>query len=342
MASGSTMGGVKELRYNVMLALYFPILLYSFSTFDLDDSTYAVSGLEPIVVGDQVVVLGQPFNAKAFLAVSGGQGQELQGDGNLTSMGDTLFQMQTGSLLGETEEEVVVPYNGIFKFEQVGGDVAEMAVAGSFKVKRPEIVASSEAMLALYRQSSNPIRIDVPGLEDRELELVIGSSKIKGRTAMLSPNGDNASVKVYLVDEENGNVFLGTKSFAVIEPPRPEISVTNAGRQIKSGDNLPKRRAVLEFSVDADQEFKRRYPKDARYRVQQATIYLRKGLTASKKIGTYDLDGTKLVLTRVLREAKPGDRVMVELSGVQRINHKGAAINVPLSETSRTFGFVIS
>ncbi|NND73089.1 MAG: hypothetical protein HKN43_16060 [Rhodothermales bacterium] len=340
--AGSSMGGVKELRYYVMLALYFPILLYAFSTFDLDESTYAVSGLEPVVVGDQVVVLGQPFNARAFLAVAGGQGQELQGDGSLASVGDTLFQMQTGSLLNQKESEKVVPYSGTFKFEQVGGNVSELPVEGAFRVKRPEIVASSEAMLALYRQSRNPVRIDVPGLEDRELELVVGNSKVKGRSTMLSPSGNEVKVNVYLVDAENGNVFLGSKSFAVIDPPRPEISVTNAGREIKSGDNLPKRRAVLEFNVNPDQEFKRRYPQDARYRVRKATIYLRKGLTASKKIGTYDLDGEKLVLTRVLREAQPGDRVMVELDGVQRINYQGAAISVPLSESSRTFGFVIS
>lgn len=336
------MGGIKELRYYVMLALYFPILLYSFSTFDLDETTYAVSGLEPVVIGDPVVVLGQPFTGKAFLAVSEGQGQELKGEGSLAAVGDSVFQMPTGSLLGEDEMDKEVPYNGTFKFQQIGGNVAELPVQGSFRVKRPEIVASSEAMLALYRRSSNPIRIEVPGLEDRELQLVIGNSTVNGRTAMLSPTGNQASVKVYLVDEENENVFLGTKSFAVIDPPRPEISVTNAGRAIKSGDNLPKRRAILEFNVDPDQEFKRRYPKDARYRVRKATVYLRKGLTASKKVGTYDLDGSKLVLTRVLREAQPGDRVMIELSGVQRINHQGSAIDVPLSETSRTFGFVIS
>lgn len=336
------MGGVKELRYYVMLALYFPILLYAFSTFDIDETTFAVKGLEPIVVGDQVVVLGQPFNARAFLAVSGGQGQGLTGSGNLQALGDTLFQMSTGDLLSNEESEKEVTYSGLFEFQQVGGSTSEMPVEGSFRVRRPEIVASSEAMQALYRRCSNPIRIEVPGLEDRELLLDVGGKGIKGRSVRLSPSGQEASIKVNLVDEENGNIFLGTKRFAVIDPPRPELSVTSGGRKVKSGDNLPRGRAMLEFNVEPDQEFKRRYPKDARYRVRSATVYLRKGLTASKKIGSFDLDGNKLVLTRALRGAKSGDRVLVELEGIVRINHEGSAITVPLSETSRTFGFVVS
>ncbi len=37
---------LKELRYNIMLALYFPILLYAFSTFDLSENVYAVEDLK--------------------------------------------------------------------------------------------------------------------------------------------------------------------------------------------------------------------------------------------------------------------------------------------------------
>jgi hypothetical protein len=47
---------LKDLRYNVMLALYLPILLYSFSTFDLDTSTVAVEKVTPVLVDDRGVV----------------------------------------------------------------------------------------------------------------------------------------------------------------------------------------------------------------------------------------------------------------------------------------------
>jgi len=339
--ANATMAGVKELRYYVMLALYFPILLYAFSTFDLDENTYAVQGIEPVVVGEQTVVLGQPFKARAFLAVSEGQGQQLVGEGSLEAQGDSVFQMPTGGLLGPDETEKSVAYNGRFRFSQVGGDEVELPVSGQFSVRRPDIVITSETMQALYRASRNVIRVDVPGLEDRQLRLQVGRTAIDGRTATLAPAGDTETVRVFLADD-GGDVYLGQRSFTVIDPPRPELEVTNAGRPISNGDNLPKARAILEFSVVPDQEFRRRYPSDARYSIARATIYLRKGLTASERVGTYDLENGRLVLTRVLRDARPGDRVMVELDGIVRINHAGRAIPVQLVSASRTFGFVIS
>ncbi len=42
------------------------------------------------------------------------------------------------------------------------------------------------------------------------------------------------------------------------------------------------------------------------------------------------------------KETEPGDRVMIQLEEVQRINHAGAVVVVPLSRASLTFGFTIS
>ncbi len=334
---------LKELRYNIMLALYFPILLYAFSTFDLSEDVYAVEDLKPVVVGEQTVVLGQSFEARAFLAVGGGQGQQLVGEGALVALGDSLFQMPTALLLADDEDEKTIPYTGRFQLQQLGGALSEIPVADSFVVRRPEIIATSEATQTLYRRCLNTIRIDVPGLENRTLRLRSGGAGTVGRTLALSPGGEGARIDVFLVENDSTEVFLGSKSFAVMEPPRPELRVRNAEREVRNGDNLPKRRALLEFDLVPDAEFRRRYPRDARYSIASATVYLRKGLTASQAMGTFALEGgRRLVLTRVLREAQPGDRLLIRLNGVVRINHGGAAVPVALSETSRTFGFIIS
>ncbi len=337
------MESLKDLRYNVMLALYFPILLYAFSTFDLSDDSFVVNEVTPVVVGDQTVVLGQPFEAQAFLTIGSGEGQELAGNGLLQALGDSVFQMQTGALLGEEENEKQVAYSGTFRFPQIGGKIAEMPIEGAFTVRRPEIVAASEATQALYRQSLNTIRFEVPGLEDRKLKLSAGGAKIEGRTINLSPDGNGTTVAVYLAGE-NGeeDLLLGRKAFTTIDPPRPEIRVFNAGRELRNGDNLPRARAMLDFRFDADQEFKQRFPRDARYAASRAHVFLRRGLAASEDVGTFNLDGGSLVLTRALRDARPGDRVLVQLEGVVRINHAGRAIGVPLNRGTLSFGFTIS
>ena len=335
------MSGIKELRYYVMLALYFPILLYAFSTFDLNDDTFVVDSFEPVIVGSSQVVLGQEFQGRAFLAVGSGQGQELIGQDGLQSIGDSLFSMPTGSLLGPKESERVVDYRGSFRFQQVGGEVATIPVQGSFTVRRPDIVAMSEATQTLYRLCENSVRIEVPGLENRPLRLAVGNSRVDGRSIKVSPSGQRIDVNVFVL-EGSEEVFLGRKEFAVIEPPRPEIQVTSAGRPVNNGDGISRRRALLEFNFKPDESFQSRFPRDARYLAAQATVYLRKGLKASKKIGTFSLDGEKLVLTRALRDAQPGDRVLIRLEGVKRINHNGQAVDVQLHEASRTFGYVVS
>ena len=242
-----TMSGIKELRYYVMLALYFPILLYAFSTFDLNDETFVVDSFEPVIVGSSQVVLGQEFQGRAFLAVGTGQGQELIGQDGLQSIGDSLFSMPTGNLLDPKESERVVDYRGSFRFQQVGGEVATIPVQGSFTVRRPDIVAMSEATQTLYRLCENSVRIEVPGLENRPLRLAVGNSRVDGRSIKVSPSGQRIDVNVFVL-EGSDEIFLGRKEFAVIEPPRPEIRVTSAGRPVNNGDGISRRRALLVFS----------------------------------------------------------------------------------------------
>lgn len=332
---------LKELRYNIMLALYFPILLYAFSTFDLDEDVFVVESLEPVVVAPQTVVLGQPFEARALLAVRQGGGQQLSPEGALTAEGPDLLRMSTSEILGADENEAEVPYEATIAYPQVGGGMASMPISGTFRVRRPEIVAQAEATSALYRQSLNRIRIEVPGLEERDLRLTVDGRAVDGRSVTVSPGGDDVTVRVALVDGDE-EVFLGTKSFSVVEPPRPELRVTSAGREVRSGDNLPRARAMLAFEVVPDEQFRTRFPQDARYSVARARVHLHQGMSASREIGVFSLDGGQLVLTSALRDARPGDRVTVVLEGISRINHAGRAIPVPFQRGSLTFAFTLS
>ena len=339
----------KELRYYVMLALYFPILLYAVSTFDLEENVYAVKEYKAVAVNEDVVVLGQPFMARTFLAAKALRSADdtlsvkpkLVVKGPFTTLDDSMIVLPTAGLLDRNEEEKVVSYEAYFVVKQLGGAEKRYPIRGKFRVRRPEIVASSEATQTLYRLCRNNVRIEVPGLEQKPLKLKIGRQVVNGRSLNLTPVGEKAVLQVFLADS-TGDVYLGKKEFAVIEPPRPEIQVFNAGRELRNGDPLPKRRAMLDFQVKPDEEFMRRFPQDAKYRIQQAVIYLRRGLAASKELGTFDLNnGNQLVLTRALRDAQPGDRLIIRLEGIERINHQGRAVPIELSQSARTFGFVI-
>jgi hypothetical protein len=341
MAGGGT--DIKELRYQVMLALYLPILLYSFSTFDLDETTFAVKEVKPIIVGEENIVLGQPYTARAYLTAASKVTLDAP-DERMTATGDSILRMSTGQLLGEDENEKEVNFTAVMNYQQVNKEMASTEVRGSFTVRRPELVATSVATQSLYRRTLNQIRIDVPGLENQPLKLEANGNMQQGRQLQLSPAGSEVTVKAYLSNDEDGDVFLGTKEFAVIDPPRPEIQVLDArGKQLTSGDAVSQARPVLEFNIEADREYASSYPQDARYVIRRARVSIRKGLAASEEIGTFDLqNGNTLKLVRELRDARPKDQILVQLQGVVRINHAGESIPVDLSEASRSFSFVLS
>jgi hypothetical protein len=347
------MSKAKELRYYVMLALYFPILLYAVSTFDISEETYAVKEYEGMAVGDQTVMVGQPFEARTFLAAerlttAEGEGEgelrpKLVPQGDLSSQGDSLLVMNTTDLLAPDETQKQVSYDAYYEVPQLGGTTQRFPVSGSFTVRRPEIVAKTETAQALYRRSLNRLRLSVPGIEDQSLRVEGPGGSVSGTTLPISPTGDEVAVDVHLKRPDGDDLLLGQREFAVIDPPRPQIRVFAPQGEVTSGAPIDRRRASIRFEVEPDREFKNRHPEDARYEVGAATVYLRRGQTASQELGTFDLgDDGQLVLTRELRDAKSGDQIIVRLQDIVRVNHRGNRIGVPLRENSRTFGFVLS
>lgn len=351
--AGAGSDRLKDLRYNVMLALYLPILLYSFSTFDLEEQSVAAEKVEPVLVGgEQTVVLGQDYTANAYLkAAQLAQGGEITlqtDDQKVTVEGNENIIVPTAELLAEGENEKEVEYSVQMEYDQLEG-TASQTLNGSFTVRRPELVATSVATQSLYRRTRNQIRIDIPGLENRPIQLESSSGgQVDGRQLTLSPASDNVTVRAYLPSEDGENVYLGEKEFAVIDPPRPELRVLNAqGEQISNGDNLPRARPILQFQVEADQEFAKSYPQDANYRVRSARVSIRKGLQASEEIGTFELGQNSTLKQALVRglnqvQAQPKDRLIIQLQDVVRVNHAGEVIPVGLNESSLSYSFILS
>lgn len=335
-----------------MLALYLPILLYSFSTFDLSEQSVAAEKVEPVLVGgEETVVLGQDFRANAYLKAAqlakGGEITLRSDDGKVTVEGNENILIPTAELLAEGEDEKEVDYSVEMEYAQLEG-TASQTLSGSFTVRRPELVATSVATTSLYSRTRNEIRIDIPGLENRPIELESSSGGASdGRQLTLSPASSNVTVRAYLPSGEE-RVFLGEKEFAVIDPPRPELRVLNAqGQQVANGDNLPRAQPVLQFQVEADPEFGKSYPQDANYRVQRARVSIRKGLRASEEIGTFNLGNTSTLKGELIKglnqvQAQPKDRLIIQLQNVVRINHAGQTIPVNLNESSLSYSFILA
>lgn len=341
---------IKELRYQVMLALYLPILLYSFSTFDLKEQTVAAEEVSPVLVGgQQTVVLGQEYSASAYLTAvelaKGGEVRLRSQDENVRVQDNEQLFIPTDELLAEGEDEKEIEYEVEMEYGQLEG-TASRTLSGSFTVRRPELVARSVTTTSLYRHTANEIRIDVPGLENREIQLETSTGgTVDGRQIQLSPSGENVTVSAYLPTEEGERVYLGQREFSVIDPPRPQVRVLDVnGEELTSGDNISLRRPVLNFEVEPDREFAQSYPEDANYRIRSARVSIRRGLQASEELGTFSLDGeeSQLQLVRELRDASSEDRIIIQLQDVVRINHAGQEIPVDLNESNLSYSFILS
>lgn len=341
---------IKDLRYRVMLALYLPILLYAFSTFDLSDESVAAQEVSPMLVeGPETIVLGQDYDAQAYLAATelagGGQIQLRSNDSSVQVTDGSRLRVPTAALLNDDEDEVTFGYDVTMEYSTVGDSTFTEVLRDSFTVRRPELVASRASAQSLYRRTRNQIRIDVPGLEDKPLRLEADDQRVDGREITLSPSGGSVSVDAYLENPDGSDTFLGSKEFATIDPPPPDIEVRDAsGDQISSGGTLPRGRPIVQFAAVPDREFERSFPEDANYRVRRARVSIKKGIQASEEIGTFSLDGDRLNLARPLQQvdAQSEDQVLIELLDVVRVNHAGETIPVDLDGASMSYSFTLS
>ena len=333
-----------------MLALYLPILLYAFSTFDLSDESVAAQEVSPVLVeGPETIVLGQDYDAQAYLTATeladGGDIQLRTNNGSVQITDGSQLRVPSASLLGEDEDEATFGYDVTMEYSAIGDTSFTRVLQDSFTVRRPELVATRATAQSLYRQTQNQIRIEVPGLENKPLRLETNGRSVTGREIALSPSGGTVSVDAYLVGTDGSDTFLGTKEFTTITPPAPEIEARDArGEALTSGGTIPRGRPIIQFEALPDRQFERSFPQDATYEIRRARVSIKKGIRASEDIGTFSLEDGRLNLARPLQQidARAEDQIIIQLQDVVRVNHAGEAIPVDLSDASVSYSFTLS
>ena len=106
----------------------------------------------------------------------------------------------------------------------------------------------------------------------------------------------------------------------------PTIKALSGGRELdlKRGVPVPGPRS-LEIKAVPDQSFAEFLPKDARYRVSQWEVTLARG---SRPVKTERVNSENINLNAFASLARPGDRIVIEVKQVQRMNFRGNVENV--------------
>lgn len=276
-----------------------------------------------VTAESKVVAAGTKYRAKMFIAAGSSTGPPpVMGSSvggvkvNADGEGEIEFTASGGGY--DKEGKVTKTWKGTITIPDGRGVDTTFQVTEEYVVVKPVIDIQSASVSALYFKCGNELNIQVPALGTAYNPSITASqaSVIKGAKKGLVTIVPQAAKSTITV-KSDGNL-IGTRNFKVRLVPKPTIEIRKGKKgkaiDLKRGGACPRSLAAMAIS---DQSFKAMLPKDARYRVTGWEITLARGRRAVK---TKKVNGEVANLSDFASAAKPGDRLVIEVKSVQRMN----------------------
>lgn len=210
------------------------------------------------------------------------------------------------------------------------GKEVEYPETFEYFVAKPVLQVQSASVAALYEQCGNVLQINCPALgSDYTPSFAAqGASVRKGAktgqvTIIPSPGSKGVSLTV-----SSSGTPLGVEKFKVRPVPMPSIVVYVKGRpaDLKNGI-APPRNMELRATI-SDDYFKNNLKRDAKYRPSAGQVMLVRGRRPVG--GAIPVSGGKVSMGSLASKARPGDRILVEVTNVQRSRYAGGVQNIKL------------
>ncbi len=289
----------------------------------------------------RVVAAGTKYNAELFMAASSStikptitvDGRSLQIDKD--GRGKLEFTATGGAY--DAEGNAKKTWNGKITIKNKGKDTT-FTVKGEYVVAKPVIQIQSASVSALYKNCGNELNVQVPALgstyqpsfKASGADIITGQKK--GLVTVV-PNSPNVKLSVYSA----GNL-IGDQDFKVRLIPKPEILALSGGKplDVKQGVNAPGPRSV-QIQAKSDESFKTFLPNDARYKITEWNAILVRG---KRPVRTKNFSSESGDFSEFNSQGQPGDRIVIEVKSVKRMNFKGVIedvnvgtpiINLPLN-----------
>lgn len=289
----------------------------------------------------RVVAAGTKYSAELFMAASSStlkptiqvDGRTLQVDA--AGRGKLEFTATGGAY--DAEGNAKKTWNGKITIKNKGKDTS-FTIKGEYVVAKPVIQIQSASVSALYKNCGNDLNVQVPALgstyqpsfKASGADVITGSKK---GFVTLVPNAPSVKLSVYSA----GNL-IGDQEFKVRLIPKPEIIALAGGKPVdtKQGMNAPGPRSV-QIQAKSDESFKTFLPNDARYKITEWNAILVRG---KRPVRTKNFSNEVGDFNDFNSQAQPGDRIVIEVKAVKRMNFRGVIeevnvgtpiINVPLN-----------
>ncbi len=278
-----------------------------------------------------VVAAGTKYKANLFIAASSSAVSPMMTvDGKSIPVNGGMGQIEFTATADkfDADNRAERKYKAAITVEQ-GSNKETYENTFTYFVTKPVIQIQSESVQALYLNCGNELQVNVPALGttyDPSFSAQ-GGSAIKGQktgSVTVIPKAPKLTLGV-----SSGGYNIGSETFTVKRVPKPTIAIKGPGGglvNMQKGETASRLRSI-KIEAIADEDFKNFLPKDARYRVAEGEVILARG---SRPIGKETLSNETANLGRLMSQAKAGDRLVIEIKKVQRMNFKNEVEEVPM------------
>ncbi|SFD69655.1 type IX secretion system motor protein PorM/GldM [Spirosoma endophyticum] len=292
--------------------------------------------LAMLSMDSKVVVAGTKFKGQMFLAASSSGIQPRM------SLNGGAVRVQDGQGIIEfTAQGGAYDKNGLSK-RTLTGSIAYQTPAGlktvplsaEYFVAKPSYEIESGSFPPLYLGCANKLSVQSPQLGalwnpsfSAEGGSVITSGE-KGKITIV-PSAAQLTLNV-----SNAGSLLGKNDFRVNRVPKPTIEYYVGGTKAGDPRGVPAGQArSVRVTAVADESFRNYSPDDANFRVTGITVILARG---TRKVGQVNLGPAGGSLGSMAAEIQPGDRLSIQVDGVQRRNFRGDISDVSMGSPQQT------
>ncbi|MGI4834977.1 MAG: gliding motility protein GldM [Janthinobacterium lividum] len=277
------------------------------------------------------VAAGTKYKADLFLtAAATGLKQNMTYNGSPLTVGPdghgkVEFTARPGSF--DASGNAKASWTGTIRINQNGHDTT-FTKKIDYTVTKPVMQIQSASVQALYYECGNKLSVQVPalGAQYQPAFSASGAQVINGQKGevTLVPNAREVTLNV-----SSGGNAIGSQEFKVRPVPNPTIQCYAGSTEVneKAGTPGSAIRSITLRAV-ADPGFKTFLPDDARYRVSHFTAILARG--KRPVVGPVDVNGATANFSNMADAAREGDRLFIEVKGVQRQNFQNQIKDVQM------------
>ena len=284
----------------------------------------------------KIVAAGTKYKADMFIAASSSNvTPDMYVDGKKIPVVAGMGQIEFPASAGSYNEEGLAKktFESKITVSLPGGRDTTYTQIQEYFVAKPVIQIQSAAIQSLYLQCGNELNVQVPALGTAYNPnfSASGASVYEGNkrgVVTVVPNAASVTLNV-----TNSGTLIGSEKFTVNRVPKPDLVPYSGNKELDMKQGVPAT-SIRSLSMKAipDETFATLLPKDAQFRVSEYNVYLARG---SRPVLTRKVNGPDADLRDFAAQAKPGDRVVIEVTKVQRMNFKKEIIDVPMG--TKTF-----